>query len=122
VYGSSPGGAVVLVAGDTRTAAYGSTYCVVLLPQSVAGSNEGGAYVIDSPPNPLGPGSENWSHTSILCLGAGQLVLVVGEMVVVVGAAEYADVWLVVESAAETVDGGLRDREASGAGIGWCSR
>jgi hypothetical protein len=102
VYGSSLGGAVVFVARDTRTAAYGSAYCVVLLARSVAGSHGGGAYVIDStPPNPLGPGSEDWSHTSILGLGAGQLVLVVGAMVVVVGAVKYADVWLVVESAAE---------------------
>jgi hypothetical protein len=98
VYGSSLDGAVVLVASDTRTAAYGSAYCVVLLARSVAGSNGGGAYAIDStPPNPLGPGSENWSYTSILGLGAGQLVLIVGAMVVVVGAIEYADVWLVVE-------------------------
>jgi hypothetical protein len=69
VYGSSLGGAVVLVASDTRTAAYGSAYCVVLLARSVAGSDEGGAYVIDStPPNPLGPGFENWSYRSILGL------------------------------------------------------
>jgi hypothetical protein len=102
VYGSSLGGAVVLVTSDTRTAAYGSAYCVVLLARSVAGSNGGGAYVIDSTlPNTLGPGSENWSYTSILGLGTGQLVLVVGTMVVVVSAVEYAHVRLVVESAAE---------------------
>jgi hypothetical protein len=103
IYGSSLGGAVVLVASDTRTAAYGSAYYVVLLARSVAGSDGGGAYVIDStPPNTLGPGSENWSYMSILGLGAGQLVLVVGAMVVVVvGAVEYADVRLVVESAVE---------------------
>jgi hypothetical protein len=119
VYGSSLGGAVVLVASDTRTAAYGSAYCVVLLARSVAGSDGGGAYVINStPPNPLGPGSENWSYTSILGLWAGELVPVV----VVVGAVEYAEVWLVVESAAEMVDGGLSDREAGGARIGRCSR
>jgi hypothetical protein len=52
-------------------------------------------------PNPLGPGSEDWSYTSILGLMAGQVVVVVGAMVVVVGSIEYADVWLVVESAAE---------------------
>jgi hypothetical protein len=102
VYGSSLGGTVVLVASDTCTAAYGSAYCVVLLARDVAAFDGGGAYVIDStPPNPLGPGSENWAYTSILGLGAGQLVLVVGAMVVVVGAVKYADVWLVVESAAE---------------------
>jgi hypothetical protein len=102
VYGSSLGGAVVLVASDTRTAEYGSTCCVVLLARSVAGSDGGGAYVINStPPNPLGPGSENWSYTSTLGLGAGQLVLVVGAMVVVVGAVAYVDVRLMVESAAE---------------------
>jgi hypothetical protein len=71
VYGSSLGGAAVLVASDTRTAAYGSAYCIVLLPRSVVGSDEGGAYVIDTPPNPLGAASENWSYTSILDLGAG---------------------------------------------------
>jgi hypothetical protein len=42
-------------------------------------------------------------QTSILGLGAENLGLVVGVMVVV-GAVEDADVWLVVESAAETVD------------------
>jgi hypothetical protein len=62
VYGSSLDGAVVLVTSDTRTAAYRSAYCIVLLTQSVAGSNGGGAYVIDTPPNPLGAGSENWSY------------------------------------------------------------
>jgi hypothetical protein len=102
VYGSSLGRAVVLVASDTRTAAYGSAYCVVLLARCVAEFDGGGVYVIDStPPNPLGPGSEDWSYTSILGLGAGKLVLVVGAMVVVVGAVEDADVWLVVESVAE---------------------
>jgi hypothetical protein len=102
VYSSSLGGAVLLVASDTRTAAYGSAYCVVLLARSVAGFDGGGTYVIDSTlPNPLGLGSENWADMSILGLGAGPVVLVVGAMVVVVGAVEYADVWLVVESAAE---------------------
>jgi hypothetical protein len=86
VYGSSLGGAVVLVASDTRTTAYRSAYW----------------YVVDNTlPNPLGPGSEDWSYTSILGLVAGQVILVVGTMVVVVGAIEYANVWLVVESAAE---------------------
>jgi hypothetical protein len=86
VYGSSLGGTVVLVASETRTAAYGSAYW----------------YVIDNMlPNPLGPGSEDWSYTSVLGLVAGQVVVVAGAMVVVVGAIEYADVWLVVESAAE---------------------
>jgi hypothetical protein len=97
VYGSSLGGAVALVASDTRTAAYGSAYCVVLLARSVAGFDGGGACVIHStPPNPLGPGSENWACMSILGLGAGQVVRVVGAMVMVVGAVEYADVWLVL--------------------------
>ena len=50
-------------------------------------------------PNRLGAGY--WSYTSILDLGAGQLVLVMGAVVMVVSAVEYADVRLVVESAVE---------------------
>jgi hypothetical protein len=72
VYGSSLGGAVVLVASDTRTATYGSAYCVVLLARCVAEFDGGGVYVIDStPPNPLGPGSEIGHTRPYLVLGQG---------------------------------------------------
>jgi hypothetical protein len=71
VYGSYDGGEVVLVASDARTAAYGSAYCIVLLTRGVAGSDGGGAYVVDTPPNPLGAGSENAPYASILGRKAG---------------------------------------------------
>jgi hypothetical protein len=72
VYGSSLGGAVVLVASDTRTAANGSAYCVVLLARSVAGFNGGGAYVIDStPPNPLVIHVHTWTWGRATRTGCG---------------------------------------------------
>jgi hypothetical protein len=71
VYDSYDGGEVVFVASDACTAAYGSAYCIVLLTRGVAGSDGGGGYVINMPPNPLGAGSENAPYVSILGREAG---------------------------------------------------
>lgn len=54
-----------LAANDARTAAYGSAYCIVRL---IRGAFEsplgGGANELDTPPNPVGAGSENAPYAS----------------------------------------------------------
>jgi hypothetical protein len=65
-YDSYLGGAVCpLAARDTRTAAYGSAYCIVRLIRGRFGSPvAAGANELDTPPNPVGAGSENAPYAS----------------------------------------------------------